>query len=412
MACTVVEAMPVLRQEYTAKLPHEVVGAPSDSGRYLVRRRGWTTKRVAGDTITMRSFLHHPLWSAGLTALFFVALLLATPLRATLLGATLLGATLLGAACDAAPPSVWETCLRPPAGADPSTDAGPSIRQALGELRAAAQGGGLERAVLRFAAGEYPLADTLVLDHAALGDFRGELVLEGPPDAAAVLLGSVPIEGWQPAAEDELAPESKGKVWVAPLTVASPKALFDVHGLLPRARSRGFIPPAAGATPTALGFPTDLLPADDTVAGLELSVRPRWLWIHNILPVATLDRATGRGTTAIPATYAIAPMNDWGPAGQPSAWIENRAVFIRQPGDWATSLDGRQVYLWPRDSGPPAGIRGPRLIELVRIAGDEKADRPLTRITLRRLSFAQADRESIAPHDAGLQHDDIDASLA
>ena len=85
MACTVVEAMPVLRQEYTAKLPHEVVGAPSDSGRYLVRRRGWTTKRVAGDTITMRSFLHHPLWSAGLTALFFVALLLATPLRATLL---------------------------------------------------------------------------------------------------------------------------------------------------------------------------------------------------------------------------------------------------------------------------------------------------------------------------------------
>ena len=117
MACTVVEAMPVLRQEYTAKLPHEVVGSPSDSGRYLVRRRGWTTKRVAGDTITMRSFLHHPLWSAGLKALFFVALL---------------RAMLLGAACDAAPPSVWETCLRPPAGADPSTDAGPSIRQALG----------------------------------------------------------------------------------------------------------------------------------------------------------------------------------------------------------------------------------------------------------------------------------------
>lgn len=390
MACTVVAAMPVLRQEYTVKLPHEVVGAPSDSGRNLVRRRGWTTKRVAGDTIAMRSFQHHPLCSAGLTALFFVALL---------------RATLLGAACDAAPPSVWETCLRPPAGADPSTDAGPSIRQALGELRAAAQGGGLERAVLRFAAGEYPLADTLVLDHAALGDFRGELVLEGPPDAAAVLLGSAPIEGWQPAAEDELAPEAKGKVWVAPLTVASPKALFDGHGLLPRARSRGFIPPAAGATPTALGFPADLLPADDTVAGLELSVRPRWLWIHNILPVATLDRATGRGTTAIPATYAIAPMNDWGPAGQPSAWFENRAVFIRQPGDWATSPDGRQVYLWPRDGGPPAGIRGPRLIELVRIEGDEKADTPLTRITLRRLSFAQADRESIAPHDAGLQHD-------
>ena len=150
--------MPVHRQEYTVKLPHEVVGAPSDSGRNLVRRRGWTTKRVAGDTIAMRSFQHHPLCSAGLTALFFVALL---------------RATLLGAACDAAPPSVWETCLRPPAGADPSTDAGPSIRQALGELRAAAQGGGLERAVLRFAAGEYPLADTLVLDHAALGDFLG-----------------------------------------------------------------------------------------------------------------------------------------------------------------------------------------------------------------------------------------------
>ena len=297
---------------------------------------------------------------------------------------------------------VWETRVSPPSD---GTDAGVPLRQALKELRDAAHGGRLRRAVVRFDAGEYPLARPLVIDRAALGDFRGELLLEGPPQGEAVLLGSVPVEGWQPAPATEVAPAAAGRVWVAPLASGGTKALFDGQGLLSRARSRGFTPPAQGATPVAFGFPADLLPAGETTEGLELSVRPSWLWIHNILPLETLDASAGRGTTAIPATYNIAPMKDWGAANLPSAWFENRAVFIRQPGDWATSPDGQRVYLWPREGDRPEGIRAARLIELVRVGGDETWEDPLANVTLRGLTFSQANRESIGPDDAGLQHD-------
>jgi len=313
-------------------------------------------------------------------------------------------AALILASCDAPPPatSVWEKSVGPPAA---GADAGPSIAQALGELRAAARGGKLERAVLRFEAGRYPLQETLVINRTALGDFRGELVLEGPAQGEAVLLGSAAVEGWQPAPATDVAPAAAGQVWVAPLATGGTKALFDGEGLLPRARSRGFIPPKEGGTRTAFSFPRDLLPDGETAEGLELSVRPSWLWIHNILPVVSLDVPDGRGRTGIPATYDIAPMKDWGPSNKPSAWFENRARFIGQPGDWATSPDGQRVYLWPRRSGQPEDIRVARLIELVRIEGDEAAEKPLADVTLRRLTFSQADRESIAPDDAGLQHD-------
>jgi len=299
-------------------------------------------------------------------------------------------------------PSAWETRLSSPAG---GTDAGLMIGEALRELRTAARGGRLQRAVLRFDAGEYPLAETLILDHTSLGDFRGELVLEGPAKGQAVLLGSVPVEGWQPAPDVDLVPEATGKVWVAPLTPGTTKALFDGQGLLSRARSQGFIPPHEGATKTAFGFLPGLLSAGETAEGLELSVRPGVLWNHNILPVASLDPSEGRGTTAIPATYTIAPVKDWGGGVPVSAWFENRSAFIRQPGDWATSPDGQRVYLWPRDGESPAGIRAARLIELVRIEGNETEEKPLANVTLRGLTFSQAERESIAPNDAGLQHD-------
>jgi len=317
------------------------------------------------------------------------------------MAAALLAASLLCAGCGQFT-GVWETRVSPPSD---GTDAGVSLRQALKQLRDAARGGNLRRAVVRLEAGEYPLAQTFVVDRAALGDFQGELMFEGPPQGEAVLLGSVAVEGWQPAPATEVSAGAAGKVWVAPLPAGTTKALFDDHGMLSRARSRGFAPPQDGATLTAFVFPTDLLPAGETTEGLELSVRPSWLWIHNILPLATLNPSAGRGRTAIPATYNIAPMKDWGAPNLPSAWFENRAAFIRKPGDWATSPDGQRVYLWPREGDRPEGIRAARLIELVRIEGNEPGEKPLANVTLRGLTFSQANRESIDPDDAGLQHD-------
>jgi len=297
--------------------------------------------------------------------------------------------------------SGWEQTVSPPTD---GVDAGPAIRQVLGELRQAARGGKLDRAVLRFEAGAYPLPETLVINRAALGDFRGELVLEGPAQGEAVLLGSAAVEGWQPASAAGLAPEATGRVWVAPLPAGyAPKTLYDAAGPLPRSRTTAFKLDKNGTT-TDFRFPAHLYPPDGRINGLELNVRPFEEWCHNILPVAALDPESGRGRTAVASTYNLRPPRPYAKYVE-QAWLENHPVWITQPGQWAVDPATGHLYLWPREGEKPEGVRAGALIELVRIEGDETGEKPLANLTLRGLTFSQADRESIGPDDAGLQHD-------
>ncbi len=315
----------------------------------------------------------------------------------------LAAAALILASCDAPPPgtSVWEKSVSPPAA---GADAGPAITQAFEELRAAARGGQLQRAVLRFAAGQYPLAETLLINRAALGDFQGELVLEGPAQGQAVLLGSRLVEGWEQAPASEVSPGAGGKVWVAMLPPdRMPKTLYDAAGALPRSRTTAFKLDKKGTT-TDFRFPAELYAPDGRIDGLELNVRPFEEWCHNILPVAALDPATGRGTTAVASTYNLRPPRPYAKYVE-QAWLENHPAWITQPGQWAADPRTGRLYLWPREGDQPADVRAGALIELVRFEGDEAAEKPLADVTVRGLTFSQADRESIDPDDAGLQHD-------
>jgi len=303
------------------------------------------------------------------------------------------------------PPSssltVWEKRMSPPAY---GKSAGPAIAKALGELRKVASGGQLQRAVLRFDAGEYPLTETLVLDHASLGDFRGELVLEGPEQGQAVLLGSAPVGEWKPAPAAKLSTAAAGKVWVAQLPAGhEPKTLYDAAGILPRSESGDFRLDDKGNT-TEFRFPAEIFPLDGRIAGLELNVRPFEEWCHQILPVAALDPEVERGTTAVPSTYNLTRPRPYAKYVK-QAWLENHPVWITEPGQWATDPITWRLYLWPRNGGKPESVRTGQLIELVRIEGDEAKGKPLANVTLLGLTFSQADRESICPEDAGLQHD-------
>jgi hypothetical protein len=252
----------------------------------------------------------------------------------------------------------------------------------------------------------YRLEETVVISRKTLGSFRGRLGIAAAAGARPVIAGSLPLEGWYLAEAQELRPEVAGKVWVAdlPQRLAFPKTLFDDRGMLPRSRSRGFVPPDTG-TEDAFSFPEGILPSPIAVHGLELSVRPSFLWCHNILPIASLDREKRTASTAVSATYAIRTVSAWGSDLDESAWFENHPRLIRGPGQWAADPETRKLYLWPRDGGPPENIRAGRLTELLRIEGDEEAGEPLSGIELRGLTFTESERDSIGQDDRGLQHD-------
>jgi len=282
--------------------------------------------------------------------------------------------------------------------------AGVIIHSALKKIETA--GPDIKHATIRFTPGEYPLSETVVVDRAALGDFQGELLITGEP--GAILTGTAVVSGWELSNHPDLPPAAQGHVWSAPWPAGTwPKTLYDSKGMLPRSRSRGFLPDGQG-TRTSFSYPPDLFPEGTPVESLELAVRPHFIWSWNVLPVASLNAATGLGTTTIPATYPIAPLSAWGAIGpkiSEAAWLENHPAFISLPGHWAVDPAAGKLYLWPRDGQSPRGIRAARLIELVRMEGDEAGEKPLANVTLRGLTFSQADRETIGPDDAGLQHD-------
>lgn len=289
-------------------------------------------------------------------------------------------------------------------GVDGGANAG--FEAAFATLRDAAEKGDLADARLELGDGLYRLEETVVISRKVLGSFHGRLEIVAAAGAGPVMAGSLPLEGWQLAAAEELRPEVVGKVWVAdlPQHLAFPKTLYDDQGMLPRSRSRGFVPPDTG-TEDAFSFPEGILPSPIAAHGLELSVRPSFLWCHNILPIASLDREMRTASTAVPATYAIRPVSAWGSDLDESAWFENHPRLIRSPGHWTADPEARKVYLWTRDGGPPENIRAGRLTELLRIEGDEGAGEPLSGIELRGLTFTESERDSIEPDDRGLQHD-------
>lgn len=78
-----------------------------------------------------------------------------------------------------------------------------------------------------------------------------------------------------------LPPAAQGKVWVADVSSRF-FTLYDDEGLLPRARSAGFIP-LEGSTKNELHCPEGLLKNWVNVEDVEIVVRPFHAWIMNVL---------------------------------------------------------------------------------------------------------------------------------
>lgn len=196
--------------------------------------------------------------------------------------------------------------------------------------------------------------------------------------------------------------EAIGKVLVANVSSRF-RALFDAEGVLPRARSKGFIP-LEGGSRNELRFPAGRLKSWPNVEDVEIIVRPHHAWIVNILPLKSVDERTQIARTSIDATYAMNPLHFL--KQTESCWVENALEELDEPGEWVLDSKEEKLYLWPRNDST---VLAPQLNELIRVEGEVDkegpTDKPVRNLCFRGLTFMHGDRYQVAADDAGLQHD-------
>jgi parallel beta-helix repeat protein len=252
--------------------------------------------------------------------------------------------------------------------------------------------------------GTYRLTETVVFGLQDSGHRDGKVTYAAYPDETPVFSSGQAITDWQPVttAPPGLPDKALGKVQVADASGRF-HTLFDAEGMLPRARSQGFIP-LKGGSRNELHFPAGRLKDWTNVEDIEIVVRPHHAWIVNILPLESVNENKQVARTSIDATYAMNPLHFLKTTN--SCWVENALDELDEPGEWALNTQTGKLYLWPRNDSP---ILAPRLKELIRIEGkiDKEGPRdiPVTNLCLRGLTFMHGERFSIAPDDAGLQHD-------
>ncbi|MBC9888801.1 MAG: right-handed parallel beta-helix repeat-containing protein, partial [Opitutae bacterium] len=252
--------------------------------------------------------------------------------------------------------------------------------------------------------GIYRLDETVVfgLKDSAEGD--STITYAAYPGEKPVFSSGREIVGWKraPANLPGLPKEARGEVFVAEVS-GSFKTLFDGEGMLPRAKSEGFIP-LKGGSRTEIHFPEGKLKNWSNIADVEIIVRPHHAWISNILPLESVDEQAGMARTSIQATYAMNALHFLKTTA--NCWVENVLDELDEPGEWALNTQEGKVYLWPRNQTP---VLAPRLLELIRVEGnvdiDGPNDIPVRNLVFRGLTFMHGERYTLTEDDAGLQHD-------
>jgi len=243
------------------------------------------------------------------------------------------------------------------------------------------------------------------------------------PGETPVVSAGVPVTGWQrlESAPADLPAKAAGSVWVADLPEGLNKfyTLYDDQGRLKRARDSGFALTKAGDRRT-LHFPKGSLRSWDNISDVEIQIRPSRAWVVNMLPLESVDEATGVAKTGATATYEMAKLAPYllNILGEDVAtvWVENVLDELDEPGEWVVNTTTRKIYLWPSDpasDGSPRGILAPATTELVRVEGkidyDGATDKAVRGIAFKGLTFSHADRWAwVDDGDRvgwGMQHD-------
>lgn len=252
--------------------------------------------------------------------------------------------------------------------------------------------------------GTYRLEKTVVFGLEDSGTKDSTITYAAYPKETPVFTSGREIESWSPINEElpGLSVEVQGKVRVANVSDLF-FTLYDTEGMLPRARSDGFIP-LAGGSRNALKFPSGRLKNWSNLEDVEIVVRPHHAWIVNILRLRSVDEETQVARTTVDATYAMNRLHFL--KETKSCWVENILEALDEPGEWVLDSKKGKLYLWPRNDSP---VIAPQLTELIRVEGeiDKEGpnDVPVRHLCFRGLSFMHGDRYSLHRTDAGLQHD-------
>lgn len=252
--------------------------------------------------------------------------------------------------------------------------------------------------------GTYQLQNTVVLGREDSGEGDSTVTYAAYPDETPVFSSGQEIKEWKPLTSTlpGLPQAANGKVVVAEVSDRF-RCLFDGEGLLPRARSKGFIP-LKGGSRNKLHFPPGRLKNWENVKDVEIVVRPHHAWIVNILPLQSVNEQKQIARTSINATYAMNSLHFLKQTD--SCWVENALEELDEPGEWVLNTREGKLYLWPRNDSQ---VLAPQLTELIRIEGkidkEGPQDIPVRNLRFRGLTFMHGERYQVTSDDAGLQHD-------
>jgi len=312
-----------------------------------------------------------------------------------------------------------------------------SLSNAVKAVRDLRQSGHAEPVTIILREGRHQLNQTLVLgmedgapstseavtlDKYGAGETTGPtfLTFAAYPGERPVVSAGVPVTGWKrlESAPSALPEKAVGKVWVADMPAGMGRfyTLYDGKGRLSRARNAGFTVTKRGDK-RRLHFPKGALKNWDNLEDVEIHIRPSRAWVINMLPLASVDEASGVAKTGVSATYEMSPIPGWvhNPSGS-NVWVENILEALDEPGEWVVNIKTRKVYLWPSDpaeDGSPRGILGPSTSELIRVEGtidyDGPTDTPVRGIAFSGLTFTHGDRWAWTTDETrlgwGMQHD-------
>ena len=275
--------------------------------------------------------------------------------------------------------------------------------------------------------GTYYLKETVVFGLQDSCNRNQSIRYAAYPCEEPLFSSGVRIAGWKKlkCCPDALPAAAKDKVWVADVPARSPQAetkagkwrfrtLYDGENMLPRARSKGFIP--LGLCPArerrwddrvTLEFPKGALRNWENLHDVEIFIRPTAQWLVNYLGLATVNESEQIARTSVPGTYMLGKIKnkDW----PETCWVENVLEALDKPGEWVLNSQQGKLYLWPENETPGDNITAPALRELVRIEGrnvsEIKGDVPVRNIVFEGLTFTCGDRDVWTNEDKGIQHD-------